>query len=114
MTFFKTALYIIGPFYLHKPHVLYNKKVIKVGRDARKGQNLWLLMSITFLFSASYSTTFYPSKFVATTLDGCKQTRIYHNPTVVQHINMSPTKNVVTLEWKQNNRKYASLCVNNH
>ena len=65
MTFFETALYRIGPFYLYKPHVLYNKKVIKVGRDARKGQNLWLLMSITFLFSASYSTTFYPSNLLA-------------------------------------------------
>ena len=75
--------------------------VVKVGCDARKGQNLWLLMSITFLFSASYSTTFYPSKFVATTLDGCKQTRIHHNTAIVLNKIMSPTKIVAAFEFKE-------------
>ena len=38
-------------------------------------------------------------KFVATTLDGCKQTRIYHNPAIVLNKIMSSTKFVAAFEF---------------
>ena len=59
-------------------------------------------MAINVHYFSVFSFIFYnflSFKFVATTLDGCLQTRIHHNPAIVLNKLMSPTKIVAAFEF---------------